>query len=83
MLAVMLAPGQYEAVATDGSGETITIDVEGSEIRAGSFDYPNAKIRGLNDVYSAGQLMTQGSASDTFKFVAHGPQREYKIGRRL
>jgi len=83
MLAVMVAPGQYEAVATDGSGETIAIDVVGSEIRAGSFDHPNAKIRGLSTVYSGGRLMTAGKEAGTVKFVAHGPQREYKIGRRL
>lgn len=72
-----IEPGRYRAVATDGSGETITIVIVGSSIDASSLS-GRATIRGLSEAFhSDGRRMTPTDEEDTFKIV--GEQRGYKI----
>ncbi|MBL8537590.1 MAG: hypothetical protein JNM59_09340 [Hyphomonadaceae bacterium] len=75
-----MEPGRYHAEATDGSGETIVIRIVGSSKPAGTLDNPRARIPGLSTAYTDdGRLMTPAKGENTFKLVAHGPQRAYKI----
>jgi hypothetical protein len=75
-----MKPGRYRAEAIDGSGETIVIRIVGSSKLAGTLDDPNARIQGLSTAYTDdGRLMTPAEGENTFKVVAHGPQRAYKI----
>lgn len=66
----MLKPGRYLATATDGSGETIILNIVGSRIDAGYFGDAHTNFAGPSEaIASDGRRMTPTEGDHCFTFA--------------